>query len=207
MAAASKALKYPQKLTEHLKRLSVEQQDECKIYKEWDFSHTEDSGEADSQCPCGKTGIRYLCHIDNKVTKKETYVGTSCVEFFDDDMKEVLKLLLNLISVGITGKYKGKGQRGKERFEIRANTNLAKKEARLKALFDFVPIYLKGNGKWEIQVFTAKQGLEEDNEYEMRIQTARWNQCYGTGISFTAIQMLSNDVRSPFASFKYYMHD
>ena len=63
MATAAKALKYPQRLTEHLKHLSVEKADECKMSQEWTFSHTEDSGEAGSDCPCGKTGIRHLCYI------------------------------------------------------------------------------------------------------------------------------------------------
>ena len=70
MASATRILKYPQELTNHLKKLSAEKEDECKIYAQWDFSHTEDSGEADSQCPCGKTGIRYLCYITNKITKE-----------------------------------------------------------------------------------------------------------------------------------------
>ena len=54
------------------KRLSVEKEDECKIYNEWIFGHTEDSGEAGSDCPCGKTGIRYICYIRNKITRKQT---------------------------------------------------------------------------------------------------------------------------------------
>lgn len=171
MASAARILKYLQELTNHLKKLSTEKDDECKIYAQWDFSHTEDSGEADSQCPCGKTGIRYLCYITNKITKKSTFVGTSCVEFFDEEMKEVLKLVLNLISVGITGKYKGEGVGGKKRFEIRANTTLAKKESRLKALFQNVPLYQKGNGKWEMQVFTDQQGFIQDQSYELKIQS------------------------------------
>ena len=186
-AAGPTSPKYPKKLTAHLKGLSLEKSDECKIYKEWNFSHTEDSGEADQHCPCGKIGIRYLCHIDNKYTKTKTFIGTSCVEFFDDDMKEVLGLVLGLISQGITGKFKGEGRNGKQRFEIRANTKLVQKLSRLKALFEHVPIYKKGNGKWEIQVFntwSSQQGLQYDQRYSMMIRTARWTQSYGTGISF-----------------------
>ena len=189
MASAARILKYPQELTNHLKKLSTEKDDECKIYAQWDFSHTEDSGEAGSQCPCGKTGIRYLCYITNKITKKLTFVGTSCVEVFDEEMKEVLKLVLNLISVGITGKYKGEGVGGKKRFEIRANTTLAKKESRLKVLFQHIPIYQKGNGKWEMQVFTDQQGLIQDQSYKLKIRSSRWIQPYGTGISFTVIEI------------------
>ena len=88
MASAARILKYPQRLNNHLKKLSAEKDDECKIYGQWYFSHTEDSGEADSQFPCGKTGIRYLCYITNKITKKSTFVGTSCVEFFDEEIKK-----------------------------------------------------------------------------------------------------------------------
>ena len=143
MATAAKQLSYPKKLTDHLKRFSVEKEDECKIYREWLFSHTEDSGEAGSDCPCGKKGIGYLCYIRNKTTRKQTFVGTTCVEFFDEDMNEVLKLTLGLISTGITGKYKGSGNRGKQRFEKRGNAILVNKESRLKALFNYVPIYRK----------------------------------------------------------------
>lgn len=193
MAAAAKALKYPQKLTEHLKQLSVEKADECKIYQEWIFSHTEDSDEAGSYCPCGKTGIRYLCYINNKITRKQTFVGTSCVEFFDEDMKDVLKLTLGLISTGVTGKYKGSGNRGKHRFEVSANTNLVKKESRLKALFNFVPIYQKRNGKWEIQVFTEEPGFIEDQRYAMKIKSSRWSARHGTGITFSVIEQQGTD--------------
>ena len=181
MAAAAKQLNYPQKLTGHLKQFSVEKEDECKMYREWLFSHTEDSGEADRECPCGKKGIRYLCYITNETTRKQTFVGTTCVEFFDEDMKEVLKLTLGLISTGTTGKYKGSGNRGKQRFEIRGNSVLVTKQSRLKALFNHIPIYQKGNGKWEIQVFTSEYGLMDDQRYKMRIKTSRWDQHYGTG--------------------------
>lgn len=111
------------------------------------------------------------------------------MEFFDEEMKEVLQMILNLISVGIIGKYKGEGSRGKKRFEIRANANLVMKESRLKVLFQHVPIYKKRNGKWEIQVFTHKQGLIEDQKYELKIQSSRWSMIYGTGISFKLIEI------------------
>ena len=180
-------------MTDHLKQFSAEKEDECKIYQEWLFSHIEDSGEAGSDCPCGKKGIRYLCYIRNKTTRKQTFVGTTCVEFFDEDMKEVLKLTLGLISTGITGKYKGSGNRGKQRFEIRGNAILANKESRLKALFNYVPIYRKKSGKWEIQVFTSEHGLIKDRRYLLRIKTSRWAQRYGSGITFTVIERQENN--------------
>ena len=188
MATAAKQLNYPKKLTDHLRQFSAEKFDECKIYREWLFSYTEDSGEAGSDCPCGKKGIRYLCYIVNKITRKQTFVGTTCVEFFDEDMKEVLKLTLGLISTGITGEYKGSGKREKQRFEIHGNSILVTKQSRLTALFKFVPIYQKGNGKWEIQVFTSEKGLIEGRRYKMRIKSARWDQNYGTGITFKVIE-------------------
>lgn len=188
MATVAKQLKYPKKLTDHLKQFSVEKEDECKMYREWLFSHTEDSGEAGSDCPCGKKGIRYLCYITNKTTRKQTFVGTSCVEFFDEDMKEVLNLTLGLITSGITVTYKGRGSREKQSFEIHGNSLLVKKQSRLKAFFKFVPIRQKDNGKWEIQVFTSEYGLEKGRKYKLRIKTSRWNLSYGTGISFTVIE-------------------
>lgn len=63
------------------------------------------------------------------------------------------------------------------------------KESRLKVLFQHVPIYKKRNGKWEIQVFTYKQGLIEDQKYELKIQSSRWSMIYGTGISFKLIEI------------------
>ena len=64
----------------------------------------------------------------NSLAVKQTFVGATCVEFFDEDMKEVLKLNLGLISTGITGQYKGSGNRGKQRFEIRGNSILVTKQ-------------------------------------------------------------------------------
>lgn len=188
MATVAEQLKYPKKLTDHLKQFSVEKEDECKMYREWLFSRTEYSGEAGSDCPCGKKGIRYLCYITNKHSQKQTFVGTSCVEFFDEDMKEVLKLTLGLITSGITVTYKGRGSRGKQSFEIHGNTLLVTKQSRLKALFNFVPIHKKDHGKWEIQVFTSENGLQEGRRYKLRIKTSRWSQSYGTGISFNVIE-------------------
>lgn len=173
----------------------MEKENECEIYREWLFSHTEDSGEAESDCPCGKKGIRYLCYIRNKTTKKQTFVGTTCAEFIDENMKEVLKLTLGLISTGITGKYKGSGKRGKQRFEIRGNSTLVNKESRLKALFNYIPIYQKKSRKWEIQVFTSEHGLIKDRRYMLKIKTSRWVQKYGTGISFTVIERQVNKLR------------
>jgi len=193
MATAAKKLNYPKKLTDHLKQFSVEKHDECKIYQEWLFSYTADSGEAGSDCPCGKKGIRYLCYIRNKTTRKQTFVGTTCVEFFDEDMKEVLKLTLGLIQTGITGKYKGSGNRGKQRFEIRGNSILVNKESRLKALFNHIPIYRKKSGKWEIQVFPSEHDFMIDRRYKLKIKTSRWVQRYGSGVTFTVIEKQEND--------------
>lgn len=38
------------------------------------------------------------------------FVGIICVEFFDESMKKVLKLIFGLILIGIIGKYKGSGK-------------------------------------------------------------------------------------------------
>lgn len=197
MAAAAKQLNYPQKLTDHLKQFSVEKEDECKMYREWLFSHTEDSGEADRECPCGKKGIRYLCYITNETTRKQTFVGTTCVEFFDEDMKEVLKLTLGLISTGTTGKYKGSGNRENKDSKYAETQFLSPSSRDWKPFLITFPFTKKVT---EIQVFTSDYGLMEDQRYKMRIKTSRWDQHYGTGISFTVIERQETD-------WEYLRHD
>ena len=192
--AVAGSRRYPQQLTNHLRELSKEKNDELQIYREWTFSYTEDTAEANSRCPCGKIGIRYLCYIDNQITQSRTFVGTSCAEFFDEEMKEVFQLTLGLISKGINGKYKGVQSNGeKKRFEVRANSNIVQKQSRLHALFRFVPIHRKGNGKWEIQAFTQHNNLQLDESYTMKIKSSRWSKDYGngveTGITFRVIQL------------------
>ena len=182
--------RYPQQLTSHLRDLSKEKNNELQLYREWTFCHIKDSGETDRRCPCGKTGIRYLCYIKNRITGMLTFVGTKCVEFFDEEMKEVLKLSLGLISTGVTGKYKGLQKNGKKkRFEVRANSKIVKKEPRLKALFKHVPIYQKRNKKWEIQAFTQRDDLTLDECYTMKIKSSRWTQDYGNGITFRVTEL------------------
>lgn len=187
------AANYPARLSEHLREISKEKRDDMRMYMEWYFDKTEDTGEASSLCPCGKQGLRYLCYIKNKHTRNTTYVGTTCIELFDKEMKEVLKLVHGLVSVGIRGQYKGisNTNQSKHRFEIRANTNLVKKSQFLKSQVKYVPIYQKGNEKWEMQLFfdiSVPAGLHEGQFYRLRMKSSRWEQDYGTGITFRVIQ-------------------
>ena len=185
------AANYPARLSEHLRQLSREKENDLSMYREWYFQRTEDTGAPDNTCPCGQQGLRYKCFIQNKHTKRSTFVGTTCIELFDEEMKEVLKLVHCLISSGIRGKYKGFSTKtNKHRFEIRANTNLVTKSSFLKSHLKFVPIYKKWDGKWEVQVFFEKMGspLDEDRFYRLRIKSSRWKKEYGPGVTFRVIQ-------------------
>ena len=185
------AANYPAKLSEHLRTLSRQKEDDLSMYREWYFQRTEDTGTLDNTCPCGKQGLRYKCFIQNEHTRQSTFVGTKCIELFDEEMKEVLKLVHCLISSGIRGKYKGLSTKtNKHRFEIRANTNLVTKSDFLKSHLKFVPIYKKGDGKWEVQVFFENMGnpLDEDKFYQLRIKSSRWENEHGTGVTFRVIQ-------------------
>lgn len=189
---------YPARLTEHLKSMSQVQNDAMKMYTEWYFVGTIDTGTADRNCPCGKQGIRYLCTIRNKHTTMSTRAGTTCIELFDEEMKEVLKLVYGLISTHIRGKYKGVSRRsGRHRFEIRANTRLVKKSPFLKSHVKYVQIYQTFNRKWEIQVLfdiTVPPILRQDSLYHLRMKCTRWENDYGkgmvTGITFRVIECL-----------------
>lgn len=189
---------YPARLSEHLRSMSHEQNDDMEIYSEWYFVGTEDTGEADRMCPCGKQGLRYLCTIRNKHTRMSTRVGTTCIELFDEEMKEVLKLVYGLISTTIRGKYKGISRpSGRHRFEIRANTRLVKKSPFLKSHVKNVQIYQKFNRRWEVQVLfeiPVPTSLREDCFYRLRMKCARWEKDYGngtvTGITFRVIECL-----------------
>ena len=63
----------------------------------------------------------------------------------------------------------------KDRFEIRANTLLVKSEAVMKVYFDYVPVYKKGNRKWEMQVFDdTDTDFEEGQRYRLYLKTSNW---------------------------------
>ena len=186
------AANYPARLSEHLRELSREKEDDLSMYMEWYFKKIEDTGAPVHYCPCGYQGIRYKCFIENKFTRQSTFVGTRCGELFDEDMREVLQLVHGLIRLGIRGKYKGFSKTKKHRFEIEENEGLATKSEFLRSHLEFVPVYQKGNGAWEVQVFfedfLGTPVLEEDNFYKLRIKSSRWETEHGTGVTFRVIQ-------------------
>lgn len=49
----------------------MEKENECEIYREWLFSHTEDSGEAESDCPCGKKVSDIFAILETKLLKSK----------------------------------------------------------------------------------------------------------------------------------------
>lgn len=97
---------YPAKLVEHLKPLSHEKLSTIEMFQEWEFESTEDTGNEHDECPCGKTDIRYKCHILNAKTGKATAVGTTCIQWFGEHLQSVVGIADNLMKTGITGTFK-----------------------------------------------------------------------------------------------------
>ena len=135
--------------------MSAEKEDESQIYQERGNSATVRT-VARMGWLCGKTGIRYLCYIKNNITRKQTFGGTNCVEFFDEDIKEVLQLTLVLISTGITGKYKGSENRWKQTLSRSSITVLVEGDRGTGALENRRDRVTgrggrRGGGKWDFQ--------------------------------------------------------
>lgn len=67
-------------LRDHILPLSVATNFQEARY-EWKLQSVVINDELDT-CPCGKTGIRDLCYIENNKNGKVTYVGNVCVNKF-----------------------------------------------------------------------------------------------------------------------------
>ncbi|XP_022110238.1 uncharacterized protein LOC110989864 isoform X2 [Acanthaster planci] len=72
------------------------------ILDQWCLTWVEDLESLDGNCPCGKEGIRFLCHIKNVKNGTETYVGSKCIERFNLGDRTVAGILQNLLLRGIT---------------------------------------------------------------------------------------------------------
>jgi hypothetical protein len=65
-------------IASHLFRYSQEQTNWSKMVGEWVPLHREVSDEL-CECPCGKEGIRELCHLTNLRTGYIGFVGNCCI--------------------------------------------------------------------------------------------------------------------------------
>ena len=75
----------PPPIATHLFSHSREQTSWTEMIKEWTPLHREVSDEL-CECPCGKKGIRELCHLTNVLTGYEGFVGNCCIRHLGDDV-------------------------------------------------------------------------------------------------------------------------
>ena len=175
------------------------------IAKRWKFNRTVDTGSCCSECPCGKKGIRYLLYIKNRLTGRQTFVGSKCITIFEEKLRVVLKVALRIMENGLEGTYKGlsvgcKG-RLKMKFEISAHCGLVKHRNELRTFLTYIPLY-KPDLRWEIQVFppfgdraeseryAEEKELVEGEKYQMRLSLREWIMAgYGQGFSLYIISV------------------
>ncbi len=72
-------------IASHLFRHSREQTNWSKMVGEWLPLHREVSDEL-CECPCGKSGIRELCHLTNLETGYKGFVGNCCILHLGDNV-------------------------------------------------------------------------------------------------------------------------
>ena len=204
-AAARDEQRYPDKLMTYLKSLEEDPSRPISyidLVAKWCFSYTEDLGDANETCPCGKRGVRYLMHIVHVESQKTTFVGSKCIKIFKEVLQAVLKVATNLMVRGITGTYKGlsRTKNRKFRFQIRPNHGLVKEIENFRQLFGKknTPVfYNKYTKHWECMVFGAVFGarrnwnfrdFSEGTKYKLRLQLKCWSASYGEGFSLYIIE-------------------
>ena len=197
MAEGRSAKKYPDKLMEYLKDQDPASEREKRhwtnldIARRWKFVRSEDTGECDHDCPCGKKGIRYLLYIQNLYnTRIEVFVGSKCITIFEEGLQEVLKVALRLVQYGLYGTYKGitnttSGGRKKMRFQIDGKSGLVKHKDKFQLFLNFVPVYKAGR-HWEIAVlpplgnsiesedYADGMNLSTDGKYRIKLAMKEW---------------------------------
>ncbi|KAK7087414.1 uncharacterized protein [Littorina saxatilis] len=137
-------------------------QDIKKLFAQWILVEVRDAGHKKNLiCPCGRSGLRYLCFIRNVETKIQTYVGSTCIRHFCNKMvPKLLKLLESLSMQGVTGKYLGKA--GKfHKFQLKDKAKVVKYYKLLSSFFSKLPVY-RQNGVWEMRVASSKSRVPKD---------------------------------------------
>ncbi|XP_022110232.1 glutamic acid-rich protein-like [Acanthaster planci] len=136
------------------------------------LTKVEDLGWTAGRCSCGKEGLRYLFHIKNMLTKKETYVGSRCILLFKL-CKEIAETVKMLLCNGITGTLIDKDNL---KFLIQKNTGLVKHSKEMKKLGS-LPLHQDSKRGWEILTVRAEEGIgskvlemKEGLVYKIRLQ-------------------------------------
>eukprot|EP00112_Aurelia_sp_Birch-Aquarium-sp1_P013936 Seg2980.3 transcript_id=Seg2980.3/GoldUCD/mRNA.D3Y31 product="hypothetical protein" protein_id=Seg2980.3/GoldUCD/D3Y31 len=199
---------YPDKLIAHLR--SFEDGNGAgksvpKLVQSWKFIRTEDTSKAESACPCGRVGIRYLMFIEHKVTGQETHVGSDCIKIFEDKLQKVMQVADRLLRTGLKGTFKGvtKGVKNpKLRFQINAQHGLVKEIDNFSLYFDRekIPVFQNTRSQdehWECAIFPSnfpdvssssyaeEAGLVNGNSYHLNLSLERWAGGAGNGEGFS----------------------
>lgn len=158
---------YPKKLKEHILPLSTEKANFLIAAAEWKFLREEDTGQTNASCPCGKTHIRYLCHISNASTNAETKVGNECINWFDDKLVEVVEILRKTT---FNGTFHGYDKYERPNFQLNGNMNLVKKRETLQGYFGYIPIWKAGK-IWLLATQKSNQAenLQIDSDYTLTV--------------------------------------
>eukprot|EP00112_Aurelia_sp_Birch-Aquarium-sp1_P005659 Seg1644.8 transcript_id=Seg1644.8/GoldUCD/mRNA.D3Y31 product="hypothetical protein" protein_id=Seg1644.8/GoldUCD/D3Y31 len=204
--------KYPDKLMQHLRSFedaNGTDKSVLELVQSWKFIRSEDTGEAESVCPCGKVGIRYLMFIEHKVSHQETHVGSECIKIFEEKLQKVMQVADRLLRTGLKGTFKGvtKGVKNpKLRFQINSQHGLVKEIDNFSLYFDRekIPVFHKTRSKnkhWECAIFPGnfpavssssyaeEAELVDGNSYELKLSLKRWAARDGEGFSLYIITL------------------
>ena len=205
--------RYPERLMQHLRlfeKANGAGKGVAKLVQSWKFIRSEDTGEAESECPCGKNGLRYLMFIKHKVTDEETHVGSDCIKIFEEKLQSVMQVAERLLRNGLKGTFQGITKNVKNpklRFQINSQHGLVQEINNFSLYFDRekIPVFQNTrsqNEHWECAVFPSnfphvssssyaeRARLVSGNSYHMKLRLERWTASAeagsGEGFSLTS---------------------
>ena len=142
-------------LAQHILLLSEEKKDFLKASQEWNVFSVEDTKSKTCDCPCGKTGIRYLCYIQNSKTTQITFVGNECIKRFSNDeanhtnVGEIVQIASKCLS--LNGIYCGLDKYKRLMFEVHGNSKIVKSKKMLESYFGSIPVFDSGR-RWKVNI-------------------------------------------------------
>jgi hypothetical protein len=164
---------YPEKLWQYLRARGVEQESFAVASLEWLPAGITSTDEDDIDCPCGHRHIHQLCHIHNRLTKKEATVGCDCIKWFDEKLANLVKLAQHLMKIQATYVGPSHGYN-----DSQLDFRLSKERKAFSATDVFRTFYTrlpwhKVGDKWHLYVNDARiapsEPLEPASTYRLRL--------------------------------------
>jgi len=192
------ANRYPGRLMEHLRQLGDEEDmnlrnSDSDVARKWKFTKTDDNGEADEECPCGKKEIRYLMYIKHKNTGNEIFVGSSCIKLFERCLENLTNVALALMQTGVKGTYKGVTKRNPRqlKFKIPPNHGFVRNLNDFRVHIIYVPVSQLEYNDWNCEVFPPDRDKIEEyarklvigQQYQLKVKLTRWENDDGNSFS------------------------